>query len=155
MSGIKALGAAFLGGPLVANALPFLHRGGGDTAPINNAANTYANLTRSQFADYMRDIAPYEDKLIEYATNPQVVTDAMSAAKSDVNSAFDRQAGAQERQLGGMGLTLDADEQKVANRTLGLSKSLASIGAQNRARDQTMARQQSLLGNPAPQIGAV
>ncbi len=60
---------------------------------------------------------------------------------------------ATQERLRGLGLTLSADEQHAMDRSTGLSRSLADVGAQNTARDQTLARQQSILGNPAPTIG--
>lgn len=52
-------------------------------------------------------------------------------------------------------MALNAEESKAATRTLGLSKSLADVQAQNKARDQTIARQQSILGSPVPNLGSL
>lgn len=48
-------------------------------------------------------------------------------------------------------MSLNADEQQAQQRSFGLSKSLADVGAQNMAGAITRQRQQSILGNPAPQ----
>ena len=115
--------------------------------PVGDA---YARLTRDQWYTYVNTFVPIENKLIQYATDPTVVSGAMQNASEDVTGSFDAaQAGAQRR-LQGMGVTLDADEQKASDRSYGLAKSLADVGAQNNARDLTRSRQQSLLGNPAP-----
>lgn len=128
-----------------------------DSSPEDTSAqDTYAALTRRGWYDYMHTIGvPQENKLIDYVNNPATVSNAMSAASADVNSAFDRQGENATRQLAGLGLTLNPDEKAAADRDTGLARSLADVGAQNRARDATMARQQSILGNPAPQLGAV
>lgn len=118
-----------------------------------SANQLYADMTRQQWMNYITNFVPYENKLIEYATSPTVVSDAMAEASADVNAAFDNRAGAMDRRLRGLGLTLDQDEQRAATRSLGLARSLADVNAQNTARDQTVARQQSILGNPAPRIG--
>ena len=117
------------------------------------ASNTFAALTRQQWADYVSNYIPYENKLIEYATDPGVVSDSMAEASSDVNTAFDRIGNVNNMRLKGLGLTLNADEQHASDRSLGLARAAADVQAQNSARDVTRARQQSIMGNPAPQIG--
>ena len=117
------------------------------------AQDTYAALTRAQWNEYVSTFVPIENQLIQYATNPQVATDAMQEASSDVNAAFDAQAGATDRRLRGFGVTLGADEQRAQQRATGLSRALADVGAQNMAGDITRQRQQSILGNPAPTGG--
>lgn len=118
-----------------------------------SASDTFANLTRSQWANYITQWVPYENKFIDYATDPTVVSKAMQDASQNVTGAFDRQGAATEERLRGLGLTLNADEQHASNRSLGIAKSLADVNAQNTARDQKLARQQSILGNPTPVIG--
>lgn len=117
-----------------------------------SANDLYSVLTRQQWQDYVTNFVPYENKLIEYATDPSVVSNAMSEASQDVGQSFDNQAASSARQLRSLGLTLDGDEQRAAQRSLGLARSLADVNAQNTARDVTMARQRSILGNPAPRI---
>lgn len=134
---------------------------GGVAAPMvpastMSAADTYANMTRANWYRYMNEIGvPQENKLIEYATDPGVVTANMAEASADATGAFDRQTIATGRRLEGLGLTLNADEQQAADRATNLARSLADVGAQNRAADQTRTRQQSIIGNPAPTIGAL
>lgn len=128
-----------------------------DSTPEDTTAqDTYEALTRRGWFDYMNTIgAPQESKLIDYVNNPATVATAMSDASADVNTAFDRQGVNTQRRLAGLGLTLSPDEQSAADRDTSIARSLADVGAQNRARDQTMARQQAILGNPAPQLGAL
>ena len=125
------------------------------SSPDTTASDTFAALTRQQWQDYITNFVPYENKLIQYATDPTVVSNNMSLASQNVNQAFDQQAGTTQRRLSGLGLTLDADEQKVADRSTSLARAAADVNAQNTVRDQTMARQQSILGNPAPTIGGL
>ena len=115
--------------------------------PVGDA---YAKLTRDQWYDYVNTFVPIENKLIQYATDPTVVSGAMENASQGVTGAFDAAQAGAARRLQGLGTSLDADEQKASDRSYGLAKSLADVGAQNNARDLTRSRQQSLLGNPAP-----
>jgi hypothetical protein len=117
----------------------------------NYASDSYAAMTRQQWADYISTFVPIENQLIDYAMNPQNVTNAMAEASRDVTSSFDAQAGSTARRLKGLGITLSPEEQAAQQRSFGLAKSLADVGAQNNARDLTVRRQQSVLGNPAPQ----
>jgi len=128
---------------------------GFDPSAKDYASQTFAALTRQQWSDYVSNYVPYENKLIEYATDPNVVSNAMTEASGDVNTAFDRIGNVNNMRLKGLGLTLNADEQHASDRTLGLARAASDVQAQNSARDVTRARQQSILGNPAPTIGAM
>lgn len=123
--------------------------GGGSATPVGDQ---YAALTREMWASYVKEWMPYENKLIDYATSETAVPDAMNEASAFVDQAFDQQRAASERRMRGLGISLDADEQRVADRSFGLSKSLADVQAQNLARDQTRMRQRAVLGNPAPAL---
>lgn len=114
------------------------------------ANDAYAALTRDQWSTYVNTFIPVENQLINYATDPNVVSNAMQKASTGVNAAFNQQQAATGRQLKGLGVTLSGDEQAEQNKQYGLSRSLADVGAQNMAGDITRQRQQSVLGNPAP-----
>lgn len=125
--------------------------GGGAGGGGLDAAATYAALTRDQWATYVNTFVPIENQLIEYATNPEVVSNAMSEASTNVNNAFDAQQGATDRRMRGLGIGLSGEEKASQTRNTGLSRSLADVQAQNVARDLTTQRQQGILGNPVPQ----
>lgn len=125
-------------------------RGGGSHSSTY-AADTFAALTRDQWATYVSTFVPLENQLIDYATDAARPDQAMAEASTRVNAAFDAQQGATDRRLRGLGVALDADEQAAQRKSYGLARSLADVGAQNLARDLTVRRQQSVLGNPAPQ----
>lgn len=116
------------------------------------ASQNYAALTRDLWAQWTSNFLPYEQKLTEYATDPTVVDKAQAAASQDVQQSFDAQQAATGRRLKGLGLTLDADEQRAADRSYGLARSLADVNAQNVAGAQTRSRQQNVLGNPVPKL---
>lgn len=117
-----------------------------------SAGDAYANLSRETWSTYVNSFMPYENKLIRFATDENAPGEAMQRASELVGQSFEQQQGATQRQLRGLGLTLDEDEQRSVDRSYGLAKSLADVTAQNNARDQTVARQQSVLGNPAPTL---
>lgn len=124
----------------------------GDKGPSGpTASDLFAQATRQQWSDYVNTFVPIENKLIKYATDPTVVSSAMSDASKGVNDAFDAQQGATQRRLQSLGVSLSPDEQAAQTRSAGLTRSLADVQSQNTARDLTTQRQQSILGSPAPQ----
>jgi len=144
---------ALFGGKKSSGLTGQLNQYGIDTGSKTYAGDTYAALTRDQWAQYVSTFVPIENQLIKYATDPATVDNAMSEASSDVNKAYDAQQGSTQRRLAGLGVNLDADQQKAQQRSYGLSRSLADVGAQNTAGELTRQRQQSIIGNPAPQGG--
>jgi hypothetical protein len=124
----------------------------GKKGPQGLTANDlYADVTRQQWSDYVNNFVPVENKLIQYATDPNVVSGAMSGASTGVHQAFDAQQGATQRRLQGLGVQLSPDEQAAQKKSMGVTEGLADVQAQNTARDLTVQRQQSILGSPAPQ----
>ena len=125
--------------------------GGNKSAPQNTSANdAYARMTRDQWSTYVNTFVPVENQLIKYATDPNVVSNAMQKASTGVNAAFDQQQGATARQLKGLGVTLSPEEQAEQQKQYGLNRALSDVQGQNMAGDITRQRQQSILGNPAP-----
>lgn len=126
---------------------------GFDPGSPTYAGDSYAAMTRDQWARYVEQFVPIENQLIQYATDPTVVSNAMAEASRDVTASFDAQQGATTRRLRGLGVALDTDQQQAQQRQFGLSKSLADVSAQNIAGNLTRQRQQQVLGNPAPAAG--
>lgn len=127
----------------------YFDRGGGQGS--TTASDTFAALTREQWADYQNTYVPLENQLIQQAMDPEAANQAMASASQNVNDSFTAQQGATDRRLRGLGLQLTPEQQAASTRATALSKSLTDVGAQNTARDLTIQRQQSILGNPAPQ----
>jgi hypothetical protein len=119
----------------------------------NRAAKTYEWMTRDMWSTYVSQFIPIENELIRYASDEGQVATNQALAMENVNQAFSAQRGATQRRLRGMGMELDAEEQKAADRSFGLSRTLAEVGAANMAGEQTRARQRSIIGNPAPNPG--
>jgi hypothetical protein len=122
-----------------------------DPNSSNYASDSLAAATRQQWSDYINTFVPIENKLIQYATDPTQPGQAMAAASTGVQQAFQAQQGTTQRQLKALGTSLTPDEQQASTRATGLQQSLADVGAQNTARDLTVQRQQGILGSPAPQ----
>ena len=123
--------------------------------PQSTSANDqFAAMTRDQWQTYVSTFVPIENQLIKYATDTTLPQQAMQKASDTVNQSFAAQQGAMTRELSGLGVTLTPDQQAAQQRSYGLSKSLADVQAQNTAGDLTRQRQQSILGNPAPPVGA-
>lgn len=131
-------------------ALPPVYSSLGLKRPVS-AAQNFEALTREQWLNYMNTFVPIENQLIEQATNPELVTQAMDTASQNVGQSFDSQQAATQRRFRGLGLQLTPEQKTAADRATNLSRSLADVNAQNMARDLTTRRQQSILGNPAPQ----
>lgn len=126
--------------------------GGFNTGGKNFAQNAFAALTRQQWDDYLQNYVPIENRLIQYAMDEEAPVQAAERAGQDIGAAFGRQRESSQRRLAGMGLQLTPEEQAAADKSSKLSESLATVGAMNNARDATVQRQQSVLGNPAPQL---
>ncbi len=126
--------------------------GGGGGGGQMSASDTFAALTRQQWNDYLSNFVPIENTMIQYATDPLTVQNAVAEARSDVAGSFAAQEGINARRLSGLGLTLNADEQKASNREMGLQKSLADVTAANITTERVTDRQRALLGAPAPNL---
>ena len=61
--------------------------------PRNFAQSTFAALTRQQWDDYLRNYVPIENELIRYATDPNVVSDAVMNARTAVDQSLQRLRG--------------------------------------------------------------
>lgn len=128
---------------------------GTQPASSQSASDIYAALTQEQWQNYVSVFVPIENQLIDYATDPNQVNLAMDAAHQNVEGAYSQQQGALERGFKGLGVTLTPEQKTSQTRQFGLSQALADVQGQNVARDLTLARQQSILGNPAPTTASI
>ncbi len=119
-----------------------------------NSSDTYAALTRQQWADYVSTYVPIENKLIDFAMDTSQPEKAMAEASTNVQNAFAAQEGDFQRKMQGLGVSLNAEEQAAQTRAAGLSKSLADVQAQNTAAAQTREMQYGLMGAPSPNVVA-
>lgn len=126
---------------------------------VGSASDTFAQLTRDQWADYVQRFVPAENRLISYALSPETVQANMDAAGTQVDQSFGQVAGAQERALRGYGLPVDPAQQAAAARATDLAHGLTKVQAINNARDATVDRQLGVLsgssGSPKVPIQGV
>jgi len=120
-----------------------------------SAQETFAALTRAQWDEYLTQYVPMENLMINYATDPNAVNEAVASARRNVGMSFDAQQGSNQRRMRGFGLALDGDEQRAADRSTGLARSLADVSAANLVGDRVRERQQSVLGNPSPTVKGI
>jgi hypothetical protein len=118
----------------------------------SSAADTYAQVTRDQWQQYVSQFVPIENQLINYATDTQLPAENMQRAITGVQNAFQTQQGQTQRRLSGYGISLNPQEQAAATREQNLSQSLGEVGAANAARDFTVNRQRGILGAPNQQV---
>jgi hypothetical protein len=119
-----------------------------------SATQKFEDMTRMQWENYVNTFVPLENKLIDTAMSVTAAPNAMLEAQRDVNAAFDASQASTDRRLRGQGVVLDADQQAARARSTGVARALADVRAQSLARDLTINRQQSILGNPSPTAGA-
>ena len=74
---------------------------GFDPNSKNYANDTYSAVTRDQWSNYVNTFVPIENQLISYATDPTQPAQAMAAASTGINQAFDAQAGSTQRRPAG------------------------------------------------------
>lgn len=116
------------------------------------AQDAFAALTRQQWDQYLNTYVPSENNLIQYAMDETLPQDSAALAGRGIGQAFQAQRGATDRRLAGMGLQLTDEERAAADKSSRLSESLATVGAMNNASNAAVQRQQSVIGNPSPQL---
>jgi hypothetical protein len=96
------------------------------------AAQKRADLTREQWTDYQERFKPWEQKLVDFASDPTVKARSVEEASAAVDSTYATGLGQFERnsmRMGGSG-QLNAAE----NRSMDLSKVTSKIQAVNDAK---------------------
>ena len=111
------------------------------------ATNAQSTLNRAQFWDYTNNIAPLQNKLIQFATDPNQVYSNMDEAGQAVRDRFQSAAGTTTRSLQQSGQTLTAEQRDKLNRDRSINATGAYIGARRVAKDQTEQAQRQALGD--------
>jgi hypothetical protein len=106
------------------------------------AAEERADLTREQWEDYKTRFSPWEDKLIDFAGDPNIKKDAVKQARLGVKGQFESGLGQYQRNQSrlGQGTSLNGLE----NRTLALGRTAATAQATNDARRYTQDRKEKI-----------
>jgi hypothetical protein len=109
-------------------------------------------VSASEWETYMQHFVPYENQLIQYATDPTVPGTAMSTAETLQQQGNAQATGMQTRALAQMDTSLNPQEAAAMARQSQVSGVLATVGAGNTAKDQAVANQMSVLGTPSTGI---
>ncbi len=129
--------------------------GGSGYSQQFDASNQLAGILGQQWANYQSVFKPVENKLIDYATNPDTITNATANAKTNVDNAFATSSGGLQRQLSAQGVQVTPEQQTAITRQNGLSKSLAEVGAMNQSANTTYDTITSVLSGGAPNMSGL
>jgi hypothetical protein len=79
--------------------------------------------------------ARMEDSIVSEGGNRKIadVLNTLDTASTASSRSFDTAQGAYNRQVRGLGVNVDADQQRAAQRRIGLSRALTSVDSRNRA----------------------
>lgn len=98
---------------------------------VKDPDKTYADITRQQAMDYLRDYGQFERNLINKTKND---TSLIDQAREDTATSSALSAGIQQRNLERYGANLTAAQSREMNRSLQRGSTLGSIDAVNNAR---------------------
>jgi len=124
---------------------------------INGSAReTQAALARAEWDDYKARFFPLEENLINRYNNEGLRNQAIGENVSAVNTAFDTDAGVQQRRLSRYGVSLGADQQSALERNNQVSKVAAVSDVKNLTRGAYAdIDQQILSGSSASNASAL
>lgn len=109
--------------------------GGIDPRDDEYASKTYAQLVRSQYADYQERFQPYEERMMDLATSRELLDQQLSRIGTNINASFANpqfSAGALASQRYGTQQT--AQERSFNTRQSDMDRALATAHAKNNTR---------------------
>jgi len=113
-------------------------------APVANPDSVYANMTKQDYLDYIKNFRPFEDELIEQAKTD---TSLIDQAVEDTAIAQQMTAGIAKRNLGRYGAELTPAERQQQTRNLQRANTLGGIQAISDARLAQKDANVKLLGD--------
>jgi len=119
---------------------------------IGSVATQIGAVSQQEWSTYLQHFVPYENQLIQYAMDPNQVTQATSQALATQEQANSQATGIQANNLAQMETSLTPEEKAAVDKQRGLSNSLANVQAQNKAKDVTVANQMGVMGSQATGI---
>lgn len=119
------------------------------------AADTYANLVRSQWDDYKNTYLPVNKDLLASLgyNNFAVYTDEVADAQRRTALAFDVGEATQARNLSRLGMVPSAGVLEEQQKLTGLSRGLALVDTSNRTRMAISDRDRALMVGGLPNSG--
>lgn len=106
------------------------------------AASTYADITRSQYDDWLNRFYPKQLQLMQYATDGTLMNQQLSRADANQQQALNTATVGAANQAARYGATNDASGNDTS---LGLKTALATAGSKNGIRDAQQERELNIL----------
>lgn len=121
-----------------------------------DGTNALSALTQEMWDDYVKRWVPEENLFIDWATNNKTIRDAETRSGALAGAAAAQQPGMLKRQLQGLGVTPDAQQQDEITRQSALSGKLSEISAVNNTRDVIAQQQRTALsgGGGRPSVAS-
>lgn len=98
-----------------------------------SASNQLSNILRQQYANYQAVYVPEENKLINWATDPNTIPNAQKQAMGLTAGAFKSQQQGQQKSFNGSGITLTPQMQSALQRKNQIQQTVAVDDSANRA----------------------
>ena len=106
------------------------------------ASDTFAQITRDQYADWKQRYYPKQQELMGLATSGQLMNDQLGRVAGTAANSLASAQTAQNNKMARMGV---ASNTNPNDNSLGLRESLAVAGAKNGIREQEQTRQTGIL----------
>lgn len=106
------------------------------------ASDTFANITRQQYADWVNRYYPKLQELMDYSTSGEMMNDELARVGSTQQQALNTATVGAANQQARYGTTSQTNSE---DNSLGLKSALATAGAKNGVRDAETDRQLSIL----------
>ena len=126
------------------NGTPKYNYGGGSLPEVGNPDKAFADLTRREYEDFVRNYGSFEDQAIRKA---QTDTSLIDQAKEDIAGASALTADIQQRNIGRYGGALTAVQQQQMDGALQRGNTLGGIQAMNDARIDQKELNQSMMAD--------
>jgi len=107
------------------------------------ASDTYANITRSQYDDWLTRFYPKQLELMQYATDVTLMNQQLARADANTQQSLNTAVVGAANQQARYGTTKPAAES--SDNSLGLKTALASAGSKNGIRDAQQEREMNIL----------
>ncbi|RLM26494.1 hypothetical protein BIY29_05395 [Brenneria alni] len=106
------------------------------------ASDTFANITRQQYADWVDRYYPKLQELMDYSTSGEMMNNELARVGSTQQQALNTSTVGAANQQARYGAAQQANSE---DNSLGLKSALATAGAKNGVRDAETDRQLSIL----------
>ncbi len=117
----------------------------GPLSSANSASDNYANLTRAQYNNYITNVVPNYQILLDAASSPQFVEDSVNRSAQAVDRTFGIAQGQQERNLNSYRINETQRQKQSRDESFGLSRAAATASAKNQTRFQAQDAQNVTL----------